>query len=114
MNLTPVKTPIVAKRMFPNYIWDFPSANKTIYLTFDDGPTPEITNWTLDILMQYNAKATYFCIGKNVKNHPHIFQNILNDGHIVGNHTNNHVKGWRTSTKDYLANIDKTWAAKYY
>ncbi len=107
MNLTPVKTPIVAKRMFPNYVWDIASTNKTIYLTFDDGPTPEITNWTLDILKQYNAKATFFCIGKNVKNHPDIFQNILNDGHVVGNHTNNHIKGWRTSTKNYLANIDE-------
>ena len=105
MNLTPVKTPIVAKRMFPNYVWDIPSTNKTIYLTFDDGPTPEITNWTLDILKQHNAKATFFCIGKNVKNHPDIFQNILKDGHTIGNHTNNHVKGWRTSTQNYLANI---------
>ena len=107
MNLTPVKTPIVAKRMFPNYVWDIPSTNKTIYLTFDDGPTPEITNWTLDVLKQYNAKATFFCIGKNVKNHPDIFRDILNDGHAIGNHTNNHVKGWRTSTKNYLANIDE-------
>ncbi len=107
MNITPVKTPIVAKRMFPNYIWDIPSTNKTIYLTFDDGPTPEITNWTLEVLKQYNAKATFFCIGKNIKNHPDIFQNILKDGHAIGNHTNNHVKGWRTSTKDYLANIDE-------
>ena len=106
MNLTPVKTPIVAKRMFPNYVWDIPSTNKTIYLTFDDGPTPEITNWTLEVLKEYNAKATFFCIGRNVKNHPGIFQNILNDGHAVGNHTNNHVKGWRTSTKNYLSNID--------
>jgi peptidoglycan/xylan/chitin deacetylase (PgdA/CDA1 family) len=107
MNFTPIKTPIVAKRMFPNYVWDIPSTKKTIYLTFDDGPTPEITNWTLDVLKQHNAKATYFCIGKNVKKHPDIFQNILNDGHVIGNHTNNHVKGWRTSTKDYLTNIDK-------
>ncbi len=107
MNLTPVKTPIVAKRMFPNYVWDIPSTNKTIYLTFDDGPTPEITNWTLDVLKQYNAKATFFCIGKNIQNHPSIFQRILNDGQVIGNHTNNHVKGWRTSTKEYLADVDE-------
>ena len=107
MNLTPVKTPIVAKRMFPNFVWDMPSTYKTIYLTFDDGPTPEITHWTLDVLKQYNAKATFFCIGKNIKTHPDIFQDILNEGHAIGNHTNNHVKGWRTSTKNYLANIDK-------
>lgn len=107
MNFTPVKAPNVAKRMFPNYVWDIHSTNKTIYLTFDDGPTPEITNWTLDVLKQYNAKATFFCIGKNVKKHPDIFQDILNDGHTIGNHTNNHVKGWRSSTKNYLANIDE-------
>lgn len=107
MNLTPVKTPIVAKRMFPNYVWDIPSTTKTIYLTFDDGPTPEITNWTLNVLKQYDAKATFFCIGKNIQNHPEIFQDILNNGHVIGNHTNNHVKGWRTSTKNYLENIDE-------
>ena len=107
MNFTPIKTPLVAKRMFPNYIWDIPSTSKTIYLTFDDGPTPEITNWTLDVLNQYNAKATFFCIGKNIKNHPDIFKNILKDGHAIGNHTNNHIKGWRTSTKNYLENIDE-------
>ena len=107
MNLTPVKTPVVAKRMFPNYVWDIPSTNKTIYLTFDDGPTPEITNWTLDVLKEYEAKATFFCIGKNIENHPDIFQNILKDDHVIGNHTNNHIKGWRTSTNDYLSNIEK-------
>lgn len=107
MNLTPIKTPTIAKKMFPNYIWEMPSTEKTIYLTFDDGPTPEITDWALSTLKQFNAKATFFCIGKNVKNHPDIFQNILNDGHAIGNHTNNHVKGWRTSTKNYLTNIDK-------
>ena len=107
MNLTPVKTPVVAKRMFPNYVWDIPSTNKAIYLTFDDGPTPEITNWTLDVLKEYEAKATFFCIGKNIENHPDIFQNILKDDHVIGNHTNNHIKGWRTSTNDYLSNIEK-------
>ena len=107
MNLTPVKTPVVAKRMFPNYVWDIPSTNKAIYLTFDDGPTPEITNWTLDVLKEYEAKATFFCIGKNIENHPVIFQNILKDDHVIGNHTNNHIKGWRTSTNDYLSNIEK-------
>ncbi len=111
MTLTPVKTPIVAKKMFPNYIWDIATTEKTIYLTFDDGPTPDITNWTLNTLKNYNAKATFFCIGKNITAHPSIFQNILNDGHAIGNHTNNHIKGWKTKTNNYLANIELCEAA---
>ena len=105
MKITPIKTPVLAKKIFANYIWEMPPESKTLYLTFDDGPTPEITNWTLDILDKYNAKATFFCIGKNVSQHPEIFKNIQNKGHKIGNHTNNHIKGWRTSTKNYLANI---------
>ncbi|MCO4822230.1 MAG: polysaccharide deacetylase family protein [Flavobacteriaceae bacterium] len=104
---TPVKTPELVKRMFPNLIWDLPSREKVIYLTFDDGPTPEITNWTLEVLKRYNAKATFFCIGKNIEAHPEIFQNIMNQGHAIGNHTYNHVKGWKTKTKDYLENVNK-------
>lgn len=107
MTLTPIKTPLVAKKMFPNYIWDIPSTSKTIYLTFDDGPTPEITNWVLNTLKKFNAKATFFCIGNNIEKHPNIFQNILNDGHAIGNHTNNHIKGWQNSAKAYLKNIEE-------
>lgn len=106
MALTPVKTPLVAKKIFPNYVWDIPTTNKTIYLTFDDGPTPEITDWTLNTLKEFNAKATFFCIGNNIEKHPEIFQNILKDGHSIGNHTHNHLKGWKTKTKDYLKNIE--------
>lgn len=107
MPLIPVKTPTLVKRMFPNYIWNIPTTNKTIYLTFDDGPTPGITHWVLDVLKQYNAKATFFCIGNNIEKHPEIFQNILKEGHAIGNHTHNHLKGWKTKTKDYLDNIYK-------
>lgn len=107
MKITPTKTPLLAKKMFPNYIWDVPSESKTLFLTFDDGPTPKITNWTLDVLDEYNAKATFFCIGKNIENHPDIFQNILDNDHVIGNHSYNHLKGWRTSTKKYLSNISK-------
>ncbi|MCF7559284.1 polysaccharide deacetylase family protein [Sabulilitoribacter multivorans] len=106
MTFTPIKTPLVAKKLFPNYVWDLPTTEKVIYLTFDDGPTPDITNWTLDILNQYNAKATFFCIGKNIEKHPEIFQKILSEGHSVGNHTQNHIKGWKTKRKDYLNNIE--------
>ncbi|WOD42067.1 polysaccharide deacetylase family protein [Hwangdonia lutea] len=107
MTLTPVKTPMLVKRMFPNYIWNIPTANKTIYLTFDDGPTPNITNWTLDVLKQHKAKATFFCIGNNIEKHPEIFQHVINDGHAIGNHTHNHVKGWKTKTDDYLKNVSE-------
>lgn len=105
---TPVKIPKLIKGMFPKYIWNMPlNIDKTIYLTFDDGPTPEITDWTLKTLKQYNAKATFFCIGNNVEKYPEIFNSILKDGHAVGNHTHNHIKGWKTKTKDYLKNIEK-------
>ncbi len=108
MTLIPIKMPLVAKKMFPNYIWDIASTNKTIYLTFDDGPTPEITNWTLKTLKKFNAKATFFCIGNNIEKHPDIFQNIIEEGHAIGNHTHNHIKGWSTNTENYLTNIIKT------
>ena len=103
--LTPIKTPLVAKKLFPNYVWDMSPSEKIIYLTFDDGPTAEITNWTLDVLKQYNAKATFFCIGNNIEKYHEIFQDILNAGHAIGNHTQNHIKGWQTKAKDYLKNI---------
>ena len=104
MTIIPAKIPSITKRIFPNYVWDFSSRDKTIYLTFDDGPTPEITTWTLEQLNKYNAKATFFCIGSNVEKHPEIFKTILKNGHSIGNHTHNHLKGWQTSKKDYLQN----------
>ena len=107
MSLVPVKTPNIIKRMLPEYIWDIPTNENVIYLTFDDGPTPEITNWTLDVLKQYNAKATFFCIGNNIEKHPEIFQNILDDEHSIGNHTQNHLKGWTTTNEDYFNNIEE-------
>lgn len=110
MPITPVKTPKFVKTIFSNYVWDIDTDKKDIYLTFDDGPTPEITDWTLDILEQYKAKATFFCIGANVEKYPEIFQNILQKGHRIGNHTQHHVKGWKTSTKNYLADTKKAQA----
>ncbi|WP_147678472.1 polysaccharide deacetylase family protein [Algibacter pacificus] len=105
MTLTPVKIPLVVKKMFPNYIWDIATNEKIIYLTFDDGPTPDITNWILDTLKTYNAKATFFCIGNNVEKYPELFRNIIKNGHAIGNHTQNHVKGWKTKTDDYLSEV---------
>ena len=92
--------------MFPNYVWDVKTEDKTIFLTFDDGPTPEITPWVLNQLQAHNAKATFFCIGANVEKHPHIYQNILDQGHAVGNHTFNHIKGWKTSVSEYISNME--------
>lgn len=108
MNLIPIRTPKLIKGIFPNYIWNMPQDQKIIYLTFDDGPTPEITKWTLDLLKSYNAKATFFCIGNNIEKHPELFNDILNEGHAIGNHTFYHPKGWRTKSDDYVDQVIKT------
>lgn len=108
MPVFPAKTPKLIQRLFPKYIWKKASLTKTIYLTFDDGPTPKITQWTLDILKKYNAKATFFCIGDNIKKYPELFKSVYNDGHTIGNHTFNHLKGWCTDTNSYVKNTEKT------
>ena len=103
------KIPTIIQRILKNYIWSFPFSKndqKTIYLTFDDGPTEGITEWTLNELKKYNAKATFFCIGKNIENHPRIYQRIVNEGHSIGNHTHNHLNGWKCSNAKYLKNIE--------
>lgn len=105
VKITPTKTPLVVKKVFPNYIWEVPSDEKTLFLTFDDGPTPNITEWVLNTLNQYHAKATFFCIGDNIQKYPKIFQQIVNEGHNIGNHSNNHINGWKTKTKSYLENV---------
>ena len=91
--------------MFSKYIWDVPNNEKKVYLTFDDGPTPEITDWTLLQLEKFEAKATFFCIGDNINKFPEIFNSVLSKGHSVGNHTYNHLKGWEISTKEYVENV---------
>ena len=106
MKFTPIKTPSLLKRVFPSMVWSVSTKEKIIYLTFDDGPTPDITDWTLNLLKNYNAQATFFCIGKNVEENPETYKRIVEDGHGIGNHTHNHLKGWRTSTKDYIENIN--------
>lgn len=100
-----VNTPWLIKKFFPVGIWDIPSANNTIYLTFDDGPHPQITPFVLDELRKYNAKATFFCIGGNVEMYRDIYDKILQEDHAVGNHTQDHLNGWNTSDEDYLMNI---------
>lgn len=102
-----VKTPNFIPKLFSSQIWSFSSKQKSIYLTFDDGPTPKITDWILNTLQQYNAQATFFCIGKNIEEYPPIFNKILQKGHSIGNHTYSHLNGWKISNKDYIENILK-------
>lgn len=98
------KTPSFLFKLYPSLIWRQPAEEKVIYLTFDDGPIPGLTPWVLDTLNDFKAKATFFCVGENVKKHPSIFRRILTEGHAVGNHTFNHLNGWDTPEIDYLRN----------
>ena len=99
--------PNILTRMFPSLVWKVDETQKTIYLTFDDGPIPETTEWILKTLQQFNAKATFFCVGDNVRKYPELFQQILDEGHLVGNHTYNHLNGWNTSVDEYIENVEK-------
>ncbi|MES2813140.1 MAG: polysaccharide deacetylase family protein [Bacteroidota bacterium] len=102
-----VKTNRCIKWLFSNQIWSIPNSENKIYLTFDDGPTAEVTEWVLELLKQNEIKATFFCIGKNIQNYPDIFKKVVSEGHAVGNHTYNHLSGWETSTEEYLKNTNK-------
>lgn len=99
--------PWIYRVIFRGSLWRIPEKEKCIYLTFDDGPIPEITPWVLDLLDTYGVKATFFCVGDNVHKYPDIFQMVLERGHHVGNHTYNHIQGIRFLTKNYLRNIEK-------
>ena len=96
------------QKLFSDVTWSIDTEKKELFLTFDDGPTPEITEWILDELATYNAKATFFCIGKNIEAHPELFQKIIAAGHRIGNHTFNHLNGWKVSVQDYHNSIKKT------
>lgn len=99
--------PRFIQRLYPERIWAFSRKKDSIYLTFDDGPIPEVTPWVLDELKKHNAKATFFCIGDNVHKHPEVFQRIISEGHSVGNHTFNHLNGWKTGAVEYVENVEK-------
>jgi peptidoglycan/xylan/chitin deacetylase (PgdA/CDA1 family) len=96
------RTPAIVKPLLRDLMWNVAGTERTVYLTFDDGPIPGVTPWVLDLLERYGAKATFFCIGKNAENDPGILERIRRDGHSVGNHTYSHLNGWNTPTFSYL------------
>jgi len=97
--------PALLRAVYSDCVWRVPGNEPVLYLTFDDGPTPGVTDKVLQLLRQWNAKATFFCIGKNIEENPTLFNHILSSGHAVGNHTQQHVNGWRTPHADYMENI---------
>lgn len=101
------KTPKWVKKLFTGSIWEMQGTHKAIYLTFDDGPHPQVTSFVLDELSKYNASATFFCIGKNVEANPLLFNRIIREGHSVGNHSQDHLDGWKTEKEKYVQNILK-------
>jgi len=105
------QTPKAFRAFFPSAVWRLPKKEKTVYLTFDDGPVPEATPFVLDTLERYGIKATFFCVGDNVRKYPELFKRIIDAGHQVGNHTFNHLQGFMYSTGKYTKNVEK--AGKY-
>lgn len=101
-----IRPPKIIKKLFPSLVWNFQGEKNGVFLTFDDGPRPEVTPWVLDQLDKYNAKATFFCIGKNVELFPDLFKDIIERGHAVGNHSYSHVKGWGVHTGIYVSDVD--------
>lgn len=103
-----VTTPWWLRAAYKNLIWEIQDSDEpAVYLTFDDGPHHSITRFVLDVLKEHNANATFFCIGKNVEEHPLIYERILAEGHTTGNHTHNHLNGWKTLNQDYISNTNK-------
>lgn len=101
------RPPILYRMLFSEALWRIPQKEKMVFLTFDDGPIPQVTPWVLDVLKQYNVPATFFCTGDNVARNPQLFDSLRAAGHQVGNHTMSHVKGLNMNTPDYLRNIEK-------
>jgi len=101
------KTPQIAKLVYPGLLWEMPAIENKLYLTFDDGPHPAITPKVLKMLDDFNAKASFFCVGENVEKFPETFALLKANGHSVGNHSYNHLNGWKTANSDYYKNIEK-------
>lgn len=101
------KSNFLFRWVYPRFLWKMPNIEKVIYLTFDDGPIPEVTEFVLSQLIHYQAKATFFCIGDNVRKHPEIFQKLIEGGHSIGSHTFNHLNGWKSGNLAYIENFEK-------
>ena len=101
------KPPKIIKALYSQLTWKIPNNSNKVYLTFDDGPTPEVTDWTLELLKEHQIKATFFCLGENVEKHSQIYQRIIDDGHAIGNHSYSHPSGWKTNNNDYFEDIEK-------
>ncbi|WP_420385759.1 polysaccharide deacetylase family protein [Roseivirga sp.] len=104
--MLPFKTPFIAPYVYPGLLWKVKTVEKVLYLTFDDGPIPELTEWVLSQLEQHQAKATFFCVGENIIKHPQIYRSILSAGHSVGNHTQHHLNGKKTEATQYLSDVE--------
>jgi len=101
----PVKTNWLMRALYPSFTWQMPENNRNIYLSFDDGPHPQVTPFVLNQLKDFKAKASFFCIGDNIVKYPKVYERIVNEGHTVGNHTQNHLNGWKSPTTKYLENV---------
>jgi peptidoglycan/xylan/chitin deacetylase (PgdA/CDA1 family) len=102
-----IKTPKLLHSLYRDAVWFLPNTHNEIYLTFDDGPIPGITDQCLDILKAHKVKATFFCVGENISKNPDTFARILAEGHTAGNHSYNHLKGWKTDNVTYFENVAK-------
>lgn len=102
-----IKTPQFIQSLFPHFTWRIPTPDRSLYLTFDDGPIPEVTPWVLQQLNTWNAKGTFFCVGDNIRKYPEVFQQVVEAGHSIGNHTFNHLNGWAVDNLAYFRNVRK-------
>ncbi|MFA5329203.1 MAG: polysaccharide deacetylase family protein [Prolixibacteraceae bacterium] len=102
-----VRLPGFVTSLYSSAVWRFAGTDPVVYLTFDDGPIPEVTPWVLSVLRKENIRATFFCVGENVVKYPEVYQQILDDGHSVGNHTFNHWQGLKKGNREFFANIEK-------
>jgi len=109
------KTPILLKKIFPSFIWHISTQEKKLYLTFDDGPIPDVTEFVLECLDNYEAKGSFFCVGNNIEKYPAIFEKIVEAKHLAANHTFNHLNGWKTENNVYVDNTCECqkWIEKF-
>jgi len=105
-NILLIQPKSILKKIYPKAVWNQSRTEKTIYLTFDDGPIPGLTEWVLGELQKYQAKATFFCVGANILKHPQIFEKVKHQGHAVANHTMNHIKGFKNNVADYMREVE--------